>query len=564
MAANDGSEQTMSGKTEYENALKLGERCFRKELSKGNYPYLPALDSFLRASEVKTEESLGIVDIPLDQIVGTKTAGRSNAFASNFMPLVAEKSEFAGKWAGVFDHQENEGINDPIICYEYMNRFYVQEGNKRVSVMKYLGATSIEGRVTRLIPHHTNSTENRIFYEFIDFYDHTQINYLWFSGEGRFARLCSMCGKSPDEDWTLEERQYFSSRYLRFKKIFEEKGGNTTGITVGDAMLAYLTIFSYDQMDDKPDSAISVELDSLWPEFSSMNADPEEALVMDPEESDNQSLFKRFFTRTGSQTLKIAFIHARYLEDSGWVYSHELGKTHLEQCFGPKVSCKSYFVGEKDERGAAIEKAIEEGAHIIFTTSVQLLEASLKAAIAHPDVKILNCCVNHPHNLMRTYYGRMYEAKFLEGMIAGAMSANDRIAYVADYPIYGTLANINAFARGAAMTNPRSKIWLNWLCCPDQDLTKLLEEQDISIVADLDTVRPGALSRQFGLYEKKGSTISLSRCGTGENSTRRSSGISSLEAGTAPMPNPVRPSITGGASPVRSSMSSYPAICPTV
>ena len=108
---------------------------------------------------------------------------------------------------------------------------------------------------------------------------------------------------------------------------------------------------------------------------------------------------------------------------------------------------------------------------------------------------------------MRTYYGRMYEAKFLEGMIAGAMSANDRIAYVADYPIYGTLANINAFARGAAMTNPRSKIWLNWLCCPDQDLTKLLEEQDISIVADLDTVRPGALSRQFGLYEKKGDRI---------------------------------------------------------
>ena len=77
------------------------------------------------------------------------------------MPLLPEKSEFAAKWSMVFDYQIKEGIHDPIVAFEYMNQFYVQEGNKRVSVMKFLGAYSISGSVTRLIPKRTEDKENK-------------------------------------------------------------------------------------------------------------------------------------------------------------------------------------------------------------------------------------------------------------------------------------------------------------------------------------------------------------------------------------------------------------------
>lgn len=73
-----------------------------------------------------------------------------------------------------------------------------------------------------------------------------------------------------------------------------------------------------------------------------------------------------------------------------------------------------------------------------------MMKDSLKVAVDHPDVKILNCSLNTSHKYIRTYYARMYEAKFLSGMIAGALAENDRIAYIADYPIYGMIANINA------------------------------------------------------------------------------------------------------------------------
>ncbi|MDE7246732.1 MAG: BMP family ABC transporter substrate-binding protein, partial [Lachnospiraceae bacterium] len=153
---------------EYETALKQGRRSYRNALTKGEYPYLPVLDEMISYTEVGAIDNLGIMDIPLSKIVGTKTVGRSNAFANNFMPLLPEDSEFGMKWSSVYNHQIDDGINDPIVAYEFMNQFYVQEGNKRVSVMKYLETYSITASVTRLVPKKSDDRENRLYYEFLD------------------------------------------------------------------------------------------------------------------------------------------------------------------------------------------------------------------------------------------------------------------------------------------------------------------------------------------------------------------------------------------------------------
>ena len=71
------------------------------------------------------------------------------------MPILAEDTEFASKWSNLSDSHVEEGIRDPIKAYEYMNRFYVEEGNKRVSVMKFFGVVSILGNVTRIVPKRT-------------------------------------------------------------------------------------------------------------------------------------------------------------------------------------------------------------------------------------------------------------------------------------------------------------------------------------------------------------------------------------------------------------------------
>ena len=130
---------------DYHNARVAGRKAYRADVQAGRYPYLPALDDMISYSETQGEYPLGRVDIPLNLIVGTKTAGRQKAFASNFMPLLGENTEFGMKWATLYDSQLNEGIRDPIKAYEFMNKFYVEEGNKRVSVMR---AMEIFGKLT--------------------------------------------------------------------------------------------------------------------------------------------------------------------------------------------------------------------------------------------------------------------------------------------------------------------------------------------------------------------------------------------------------------------------------
>ena len=125
---------------DYNKALRLGEKSYQEHLMHGTYPYLQVLEELLSHTDVVSEVPLGLVQIPIKLIAGTYAVGRRTAFAPNFMPLLNPGSEFAFKWSNLCDSHLAEGIRDPIKAYEFMNRFYVVEGNKRVSVLKYFDA----------------------------------------------------------------------------------------------------------------------------------------------------------------------------------------------------------------------------------------------------------------------------------------------------------------------------------------------------------------------------------------------------------------------------------------
>lgn len=490
----------------YSRALKLGEKGYRNAVTRGEYPYLPALDDILACVNVYMEEKLGVVDIPLDQIVGTKTAGRQNAFAVNFMPLMEPGTEFSAKWSRLYDFQTETGNTDPIVAYEFMNKFYVQEGNKRVSVFKFLDAASIEGEVIRIIPKKSDSLENKLYYEFLDFYKCNQINYLWFSKLGSFEAMTAAVGKEPGEIWSEDEINEFTYTYTVFQKLYVEKGGKYLPITEGDAFLFYVSLFSYETLKQRSKAEMKRDLERIWNELRLLNRAPEKALVMEPEESQDVTLRQQVMRAfTGTKKLKVAFMHDRLVQYSGWCYGHELGRTHLEEIFEDEIETVSYFQeGSGLDAEELLEKAIQDGNEIIFTASQKYLSVSLKKALEHPEVKILNCSVNRPYNAIRTYYGRMYEAKFLCGMVAGAMTPNDKIVCCEDFPIYGAFANLNAFALGAQMTNPRAKVYVHWLSDTTVSLDKLLEEHQISVVSYTDMIRLASKSRRFGLYMVEG------------------------------------------------------------
>ncbi len=291
----------------YRSAQKLGKKAVQASVSEGHPETLPALDDILQHAEIQAEVPLGLVDIPADLIVGTRTAGRSSAFAPNFMPILDKRSEFAAKWIYLYDSHLSEGIREPVTAYEYLNRYYVQEGNKRVSVLKFCGAATIPGYVTRLIPVRSNDPEIQNYYEFLDFYNVSNINYLIFSKPGRYQRLYSLIGKRQHERWSDEDRINFRSVFSRFRSAYEELGGTELhNITSGDALLVYIDVFGYQQTTSETPAQIEKNLEKIWEEILLLENNQEVDVKLDPAAvpEPRKKLFNRLScSLRGKQTL---------------------------------------------------------------------------------------------------------------------------------------------------------------------------------------------------------------------------------------------------------------------
>lgn len=483
---------------DYSKAYKLGKKEYQYRMMHGMNPTLEVLDDILPTKGSFSEVPLGLVQIPIDQIAGTKTEGRSNAFAANFMPILRETTEFARKWAQLSTSHLNEGIREPVKAYEYMNRFYILEGNKRVSVMKYFDAVSIPGTVIRIIPKRTEEKENKIYFEFLDFYECSKVNYIWFSEVGSFPKLQKVVGKKPEEIWSEDDRLLFSSTYTRFSIEYKQQGGEDINITVGDAFLAFIMLYGYDVVCDMTTKELKNLIHKNREDFKLLEKEESIDLKLKPN-CEKTSLLKLILPSSMTE-LKIAFIYEKTAGISAWTYSHELGRLHLEQVFKDQIQTIYYDNVTKDTIDEVIEDAIQKQCNIIITTTPAFVQASVKAAIAYPTIRILNCSLNTSHRYIRTYYARMYEAKFVMGAVAGAMTENDKISYLADIPLYGTIADINAFARGAQMVNPRAKIYLDWTSKKDQDVYENIQKIGAGCISGKDMVIPEEASRSFGLY----------------------------------------------------------------
>lgn len=491
------------GRAEYQEALKLGKREQKNCLANGHSPYLPVLDEILMHHEIQAERPLGLMQVPLENVIGTSTRGRTFAFAANFMPIMSVETEFAGKWERLSDIQINEGIRDPIIAYEYMNRYYVVEGNKRVSVLKYYNAVSIPAIVTRKVPKYSEDEDVKRYYEFMDFQQITGLNTIEFSQSGRAQQLLELMDKT--EKWDDATKEEFANVMFDFSRAYKSCGGERLPITAGDALVAFMNVFGYDYMRTMTAEDYQKSIGMVWKEFLIQNEKDNVDLVMDPQKiREKRSPLKYFLPE---KKLTVAFLYPKSIEESDWIYAHELGRNYLEDTFPEKIHtlCVENVTTENLE--GVLNEVIGEGANIIMEIAPQMMNPSLKIAVENPEVKILNCSLNTPHKAIRTYYARMYEAKFVSGMVAGAMTENNKIAYVADYPIYGMIANINAFALGAACVNPRAKIYLEWSTKKEYDLDKFLTERDIHYVSNQDMVTPISKSREFGLYRYENGEI---------------------------------------------------------
>ena len=476
----------------YSDALKLGQKCIKACAAKGEPEELPVLDEILQEKRPAGEKDQGLVQIPMELVVGTKTAGRANLFAPNFMPLAPEQSEFAVKWERLCLSHLDEGIREPIKAYEYRNRYYVAEGNKRVSVLRYFGAVSVYAQVTVIPSAQDGSPEAENYAALMEFFRLSGIRRVEFTKPENYKKLLELMGKDTDQVWTERERSAFISDYDTFKRAYEAMAGKLLPATPADALLAYLGVYGYEGLRGAGFTEIKKKMAKVWEDISLLQEEEPISVRLTPEDK-KPGLLTKVLSVGESKRRKVAFIHDAAPETSSWTRGHERGREYVQRVLGENVESTARFNALEGDSLALIEGVISEGYTTVFTTSPRLMPAALRAAVEHPEVTVFNCSLNQSHRYIRTYYARMYEAKFIIGALAGALAEGDTVGYICDYPIFGQIAGINAFALGLQMTAPRARVKLSWSSVADVGETvQRMTAQGIRLISTQDQVRRGA------------------------------------------------------------------------
>jgi basic membrane protein A len=206
------------------------------------------------------------------------------------------------------------------------------------------------------------------------------------------------------------------------------------------------------------------------------------------------------------EPVKVAFIYVGPVGDAGWSFAHDQGRKYLEKNL-PGV--KTAFV-ESVPEGADAERILtqfaRDGYKVIFATSFGYMDAVINVSKKFPDVRFEHCSGFKTAPNASTYFGRIYEARYLSGIVAGKMTKSNLVGYVAAHPIPEVIRGINAFTRGVRSVNPQAKVrvvWTNTWYNPasEKEAAKALLDAGCDVIAQhQDTPGPMQAAEERGKY----------------------------------------------------------------
>ncbi len=165
-------------------------------------------------------------------------------------------------------------------------------------------------------------------------------------------------------------------------------------------------------------------------------------------------------TVAAGNKVKVGFVYIGAPGDAGYTFAHDQGRKALEE-----MGVETAFVEnvpENAECTKAIRDLIDQGCNVIFSTSFGFMEFTHDVAKEFPDVKFFHCSGYTTDTNMTAYFGRMYQARYLSGIVAGMRTETNKIGYVAAMPIPEVIRGANAFALGVKSVNPTATVELLW------------------------------------------------------------------------------------------------------
>ena len=187
--------------------------------------------------------------------------------------------------------------------------------------------------------------------------------------------------------------------------------------------------------------------------------------------------------------VKAAFVYVGPTGDHGWTYRHDIGRQQVEEAFGDRV--ETTFI-ESVPEGADAERVMTQlamqGNDIIFATSFGYMDPLMSVAKKFPNVKFEHATGYKQSENAANYGLKLYQARHVQGIIAGMMTKTNTICYIASFPIPEVMREINTFYLGAKKKNPDVELKITWVYTwydpgKEKDAAVAMIQQGCDIVA---------------------------------------------------------------------------------
>jgi basic membrane protein A len=210
-------------------------------------------------------------------------------------------------------------------------------------------------------------------------------------------------------------------------------------------------------------------------------------------------------TALADDKVKVGFVYVGPTGDHGWTYRHDIGRQQVEEAYGDRV--ETMYV-ESVPEGADAERVMTQmalqGADIIFATSFGYMDPLMSVAQKFPNVKFEHATGYKQAENAANYGLKLYQARHVQGVIAGMMTETNKICYVASFPIPEVMREINTYYLGAKKYNPDVELAIVWVYTwydpgKERDAANVLMQQGCDVIAQhTDSPAPLQAAQQAG------------------------------------------------------------------
>ena len=204
------------------------------------------------------------------------------------------------------------------------------------------------------------------------------------------------------------------------------------------------------------------------------------------------------------ETVKVGVILNGYKDDKSWSQSHYEGLEKTAQQLGLEITYKEFVT--TDNIAWEIDQFAKAGCKIVVANSVIYAEQIEQASKRYPNIYFYHATGVGEGKNLASYFGRMYQMRYLTGIAAGLQTKTNEIGYVAAFPISEVNRGLNAFTLGVKSVNPDATVYVRWINSWNADditadtTEQLLSEHNIDVLAmHTDSVAPLEIADRHGV-----------------------------------------------------------------